>query len=102
MASSSVATTQTAPVDWLEFRHWVVSGGTHATQVALAQWPKSLNEPSSEFTSLEFDQENKLLRMTGALSAEEYDRWTSRTTDEAFLTGDREALLPFPLRSDLR
>jgi signal peptidase I len=75
-----------APVDWLEFRHWIVSGGTHATQVPLAQWPKSLNEPSPEYTSLEYDEEHKLLRMTGALSAEEYDRWTSRTTDEAFLT----------------
>ncbi len=73
------------PVDWLEFRHWVVAGGTHVSQVTLAQWPKSLVEPSSEFTSLEYDKEQKLLRMTGVLSAEELDRWTNRTEDEAFL-----------------
>ena len=73
------------PVEWLGFRHWVVSGGTHETQVPLAQWPKSLVKPSSEFTALEYDEEKKLLQMTGVLSAEELDRWTSRTTDAAFL-----------------
>ena len=74
-----------APVDWLGFRHWVVSGGTHVSQVALAQWPKSLVTPSREFTALEYDAEQQQLVMTGVLSAEELDRWTSRTTDEAFL-----------------
>lgn len=74
-----------APVDWLEFRHWVVAGGSHESYVALAQWPKSLVEPSPAFTALDYDEEKKRLRMKGALSAEELDRWTSRTEDEAFL-----------------
>ena len=77
-------TAPNTPLDWLEFRHWVVAGGSHESYVALTRWPKSLVEPSSEFTALDYDEEKKLLRMKGALSAEELDRWTSRTEDEAF------------------
>ncbi len=73
-----------APLDWLEFRHWVVAGGSHQTQVALAQWPKSLVKPSSEFSSLDYDTEKKLLSFQGALPAEERERWINRTTDEDF------------------
>ncbi len=74
----------TAPLDWLEFRHWVVAGGTHRTQVALAQWPKSLVKSSAEFSSLDYDTEKKRLSFQGALPAEERDRWVSRTTDAEF------------------
>ena len=74
----------TAPVDWLEFRHWVVAGGTHRTHVALAQWPKSLVKSSAEFSSLEYDSEKKLFSIQGALPAEERDRWVDRTTDADF------------------
>ena len=73
-----------APIDWLEFRHWVVSGGSHLTAVPLAQWPKSLVQPSSEFTSLEYDKEKQLFSIRGALSSAERDRWLARTEDEAF------------------
>ncbi len=73
-----------APVDWLEFRHWVVSGGSHVTAVPLARWPKSLPAPSGEFTSLEYDQEKQSFSLRGALSAEERDRWLARSDDPAF------------------
>ena len=74
----------TAPVDWLEFRHWVVAGGTHQTDVPLAQWPASLVMPSAGFTSLEYDKDTQLLSIRGALAAEERDRWMQRTEDAAF------------------
>jgi signal peptidase I len=74
----------TAPLDWLEFRHWIVSGGSHQTQIPLAQWPKSLVKPSSEFSSLDYDSEKRLLSCQGALPAEERDRWINRTTDADF------------------
>ena len=76
--------TKEAPIDWLEFRHWVVSGGSHLTEVPLAQWPKSLVQPSSEFTSLEYDKDKRVFAIRGALSADERDRWLARTDDEAF------------------
>ncbi len=72
------------PLDWLEFRHWVVAGGSHTAQVALAHWPRSLVPLSPEFTSLEYDSERKLLTIQGALSADERDRWMDRTEDQAF------------------
>ena len=62
----------------------MVSGGTHFTEVPLAQWPKSLVLPSPEFTSLEYDKDKQLFSIRGALAAEERDRWTSRTDDPAF------------------
>ena len=78
-------TAPNTPLDWLEFRHWVVAGGSHESQVPLAQWPKSLVRPAPEFTSLFYDTQKQLLTMTGVLSAEVLDRWTSRTTNETFL-----------------
>ncbi len=74
----------TAPVDWLEFRHWVVSGGSHRAEVSLAQWPQNVNLPSSELTSLDYDKEKQLFSVVGALAAEDRDRWLDRTEDEAF------------------
>lgn len=71
-------------LDWLEFRHWVVSGGTHRTEIPLAEWPKDLTTPSSQFSDLEFDSERKQLSIIGAMSAVERDRWLDRTKDEAF------------------
>lgn len=78
-------TAATTPVDWLEFRHWVVAGGSHLTEVPLAHWPTSLVMPSAGFTTLEYDEEKQLLKIRGALAAEERDRWMQRTEDEAFL-----------------
>lgn len=71
-------------LDWLEFRHWVVSGGTHRSEVSLAAWPQELTSPSAQFSDLEYDTERKQLAVTGALSAAERDRWLDRTEDEVF------------------
>jgi signal peptidase I len=71
-------------LDWLEFRHWIVSGGTHRSEIPLAQWPKELTTPSSQFSDLEYDAERKQLSITGALTAAERDRWLDRTEDEVF------------------
>jgi hypothetical protein len=71
-------------LDWLEFRHWIVSGGTHRTEVPLAAWPKELTPPSSEFSDLEYDAQQKRLSLTGALTAAERDRWLERTEDAEF------------------
>ena len=73
-----------APIDWLEFRHWVVSGGSHVTEVPLARWPKSLPMPSASFTSLDYNAEKQLFRIRGALSATERDRWLARSEDPSF------------------
>ena len=73
-----------APIDWLEFRHWVVSGGSHVTEVPLARWPKSLPMPSASFTSLDYNSEKQLFRIRGALSATERDRWLARSEDPSF------------------
>ena len=73
-----------APFDWLEFRHWVVSGGSHVTEVPLPRWPKSLPLPSAEFTSLEYDAKTQLVSIRGALSAAERDRWLARSDEPAF------------------
>lgn len=75
---------QTAPIDWLEFRHWVVSGGSHVTEVPLARWPKSLPLPSAGFTSLNYDAKTQLFSIRGALSVAERDRWLARSEDPAF------------------
>jgi signal peptidase I len=71
-------------LDWLEFRHWIVSGGTHRTEVPLAAWPQELTTPSSEFSDLQYDAERRLLSLTGALTAAERDRWLERTEDPEF------------------
>lgn len=71
-------------LDWLEYQHWVVSGGTHRTEVPLAVWPTELTLPSSEFSDLEYDAEKKLLALTGTLTAAERDRWLERTENEEF------------------
>ena len=75
---------QTTVAEWLQFRHWVVSGGSHLTEVPLAVWPKSLVLPTAAFSDLRYDQERQVVSMRGALAVEERDRWLARTDDEAF------------------
>lgn len=76
------AANQTA--DWLEFRHWIVSGGSHRTEVPLIQWPAAAAEPAAGLTSLRFDSQTRQLSIQGALSTTERDRWLARSDDPAF------------------
>ncbi len=74
----------TAPTDWLEFRHWIISGGSHRSVAPLEVWPKKLDLPTSEFTALSYNGEAKQVEVVGAWSATEHDRWRSRSDDPLY------------------
>lgn len=87
----------TAAVDWLEFRHWVVSGGSHTTSVTLERWPAGLDIPPESLSTLHFDPQSSELSVAGAWPAVERDRWMKRSEDPLF----QEALEKLYNRSHL-
>lgn len=76
-APPSVVKTSAPVTDWLQFRHWRWSGGTHYSEVPLmgegveADWENCLEQmqsrPMSWVTRLEFDRERMVLRLHGVM-----------------------------------
>lgn len=80
-------------IDWLRFRHWRWTGGTHYSEVPLAgdyegDWQICLEElsrsPISWMTRLQFDRERSVLRFQGVMPYEMQERVTSWPVSSAF------------------
>ncbi len=53
-------------VKWLEYRHWIRSGGKHRTSVAIAEWPAGLLKPEKYHDQLSYHAKNRELSCLGA------------------------------------
>src|SRR5262249_51863499 len=60
-------------VAWVNYRHWIRSGGDHVSSVALPRWPEALERPKEGFGQLKYDEERELLVCHGALSPQYRD-----------------------------
>jgi len=55
------------PMAWVEYRHWVRSGGQHETSVPLATWPEDADTKTLPPAGLQYNVKKRLFSVTGAL-----------------------------------
>ena len=72
------------PVAWVEYHHWIRSGGFHDTTVALERWPEDVDSRSVPKAGLRFDPRNRALSITGALPADVARQMMELTDDLPF------------------
>ena len=72
------------PLEWVTYRHWIRRGGTHDTEVELANWPAGLSPPNPLLSQLEYDGPRRRLKCYGALAWPQWERWESASDDETF------------------
>lgn len=68
--------------DWLEYRHWIRSGGEHETRVSLEKLPRQLDASELLLGPLRYERGELIAR--GVLSQQELRWWQSRTPDPEF------------------
>lgn len=54
-------------ISWIEYQHWVRSGGTHITTVTLEEWPSDLQLATLPPSGLKYDSKTKKLSSFGVL-----------------------------------
>lgn len=83
---SRLTSEDAAAPDWLRFRHWRWTGGTHYSEVPLSEdlepdWRICLEElnrsPISWMTRLQYDRERRVLRFQGVMPYEMQERVTA-------------------------
>ncbi len=80
----TLAPNATRPMEWVTYRHWIRRGGTHDTEVELADWPEGLSPPNPLLSQLEYDQQRGRLMCYGALAWPQWERWEAASDSEEF------------------
>lgn len=75
---------QSAPLDFLVYRHWVRRGGLHRTTVPLAEWPAGVDPPDPVLATITYQADTGELSCYGALPFEVWERWDTQTEVAAF------------------
>lgn len=78
------------PFHWLEYRHWVRSGGLHDSVVNLEQWPADVKPSTVPPVGLRYDPQSHALGYTGALPDTVLKDLLVLTDDPAFSRAVRE------------
>lgn len=78
----TTSTTTEAPFAWVRYRHWVRSGGNHATSVHLAAWPASLSIDQTSLEQLRYDLDTQTLVCRGAMLRDVRERLLAAVTDD--------------------
>lgn len=81
---------QSAEMEWIDYRHWVRHGGTHRTSVPLDSWPEGIDLPHPVVSPLEYRAEARELTCLGALPFRIWEEWDAATEDAAFRVAIRE------------
>jgi signal peptidase I len=79
-----------APLGWVEYHHWVRSGGQHDSTVPLAQWPDDVNVASVPDAGLKFDPRKGEFSVLGALSGDIARKLLELSQNEPFRNAVRE------------
>lgn len=69
---------------WMRYRHWVRSGGRHATSVPLNPWPKNVPAIAPEVGQLFYDEAKGQVVCRGAMSRGTRDELKGRSRSGAF------------------
>ena len=72
------------PIAWVEYHHWIRSGGMHDTTVPLSHWPEEVNSSVIPTAGLRFEPKKGEFSVTGALSANAARKLFDSTNDDAF------------------
>ncbi|MBM4075660.1 MAG: signal peptidase I, partial [Planctomycetes bacterium] len=72
------------PFHWIEYRHWIRSGGFHTTTVPLGRWPSDVPISSVPAIGLVFKEEHGQLSCPGVLPKEMSERISGLSNDVAF------------------
>ena len=75
---------------WLEYRHWLRSGGQHETSTKLQRWPEDVDSSTIPDAGLKYKPQSGELCVTGALPAEIAQQMLDMSHDEAFRTAVSE------------
>lgn len=75
---------------WVEYHHWIRSGGMHDTTVPLERWPESVDSASVPKAGLRYDPRKGEFSVTGALSQDVARQMLALTDDEPFRHAVRE------------
>ena len=78
------------PMAWVEYHHWIRSGGQHDSTVPLASWPEDVEVSSVPKAGLRFDPQKGEFSVTGALSRDVAQQLLDLTDDQSFQTAVRE------------
>ena len=78
------------PFRWVEYRHWVRSGGVHETAVPLDEWPFEVQPSQVPPIGLIYAPQAKTLSFTGAMPESAFKKILELTGDEAFQTAMRQ------------
>jgi len=73
-----------APLEWIDYRHWIRGGGTHRTAVPLDGWPAGVELPDPVLSPLEYRRETRELTCLGALPWRVWEQWDAATEDAGF------------------
>ncbi len=74
------------PIAWVEYHHWIRSGGQHDTTVPLARWPEDLDVALVPKAGFRFEPQKGEFSIAGALSKEVEQQLLDLTRDEPFRT----------------
>jgi hypothetical protein len=69
-------------LEWVNYRHWIRSGGSRVTSVPLAEWPSQLDQLARGFGPLRYEREARKLFCEGALSVAYRDRLLAALNDD--------------------
>ncbi len=72
------------PIAWVEYHHWIRSGGMHDTTVPLSHWPEEVNSTVIPTAGLRFEPQKGEFSVTGALPANAARKLLDSTNDDAF------------------
>ena len=72
------------PIAWVEYHHWIRSGGMHDTTVPLSHWPEEVNSTVIPTSGLRFEPKKGQFSVTGALPANAARKLLDSTNDDAF------------------
>ena len=78
------------PYRWVEYRHWIRSGGLHDTSVTLQEWPRGVEPSAVPPVGLRYDPQSRTLSCTGALQESALKEILALTDDETFQAAMRQ------------
>ena len=102
-AVDAPAAAAASPVDWIAYRHWLRSGGYHATVVEIPGWPAGLDPLTPGIGALSFDSATRRLIVRGVLTEPLRSQLTNATLPVEFrnaVTRLADASHLAPIRDD--
>jgi signal peptidase I len=90
MRSDHVRRPDNHPISWVEYHHWIRSGGMQETSVPLVSWPEDLDPRSVPNSGLRFEPATHQFSVTGALPIDVARQLIDLSEEEPFQAAVRD------------